>query len=112
VTRCQPCHRRGLYRCACSRKRSVKVLAHLRSVAHAGGKAGGAVRRAAAAKVWDLAARDMTPGQIARAFYKRGINNGDARGERRGYAKGFAAGYDQARRELQFQSAIQGRRPA
>ena len=54
----------------------------------------------------------MTPGQIARAFYKRGINNGDTRGERRGYAKGFAAGYDQARRELQFQSAIQGRRTA
>jgi hypothetical protein len=71
-------------------------LAHLRSIARLGGKQGGAVRRQRNAERWDREAADMTKGQIARAFYKRGYNNAAKRIERIAFAKG----YEQAVRDM------------
>lgn len=81
---------------SCARKHSPQMRAHLRRIGIAGGKAGGAARRAKAAQAWAAAAEGMTKGQIAAAFYRRGYRNAYQVGMSAGYEKG----YDAAMKEL------------
>lgn len=81
---------------ASRRSQSVKVLAVLKSIAHKGGLAGGAKRRAEAAVRWRQEARELSPGQIAAKFYRRGYNNGYMTGARKGYSDG----YEQALKDM------------
>lgn len=90
-----------------TRSQSPLVRAHLRSIAHAGGKAGGGVRRAAAAQRWDRDAAGMTPGQIAKAFYRRGYSNGAGVAYRRGVSDGYEQGYEAALRDSRWQKTRQ-----
>lgn len=84
---------------SCARKHSPVFLAHLRSVAKAGGQAGGRVRRQRAAEKWRDEVMGLTKGQVAAKFYRRGYQNGAAKQSRAAFNRGFEAGYRQACRE-------------
>lgn len=74
---------------SCSRKHSPKFLAHLRKAARAGGLAGGRARRLKAIEKWNREIGSMSKVEIAKAFYRKGYNNGSAKVRRASYAQGW-----------------------
>lgn len=74
---------------SCAKKHSPRLHAHLRKVARIGGKHGGALRRRAAIDRWNRQIAGMSKVEIAKAFYRKGYNNGRAANARVAYARGY-----------------------
>jgi flagellar biosynthesis/type III secretory pathway protein FliH len=91
MSRCAVCCARGLQKCGCVRRQSVKVLSLLRAISAKGSRAAAIKKRQHAAEKWGQLAQGMTKAQVAQVFYRRGYRNAYNQSYQSGYAKGWEA---------------------
>jgi hypothetical protein len=80
MTSCQRCI--GQYRCNCSRRKSPKVRAHLKSIAKTGAKKSAYARRVKSWQKWTEMVRGLTVRQAWKLVYRQGYNAGYERRRR------------------------------
>lgn len=107
MTRCRICARRGLAKCACWRRASPKVRAHLRVIGRKGARTAGDNKHREALKRWTAQAKGLTPAEFAFLVYRRGYSNGYKAGERHGLSTGYQRGFDTGTRQTRFERAME-----